>query len=60
MGTTSAHIFLNSEFGPSSWTASNWLGVGISVGAFVVAAWLVYRISGPGVDDEGGGEESTP
>lgn len=56
MGIHGTLMFLNSEFGPSSWTASNWLGVGISVGAFVVSVWLVYRISRPKVDVDRGGD----
>jgi len=43
------------EFGPATWTSEQWLGLALAGGVFLVAVWLIYRISRPDADvDEGG------
>lgn len=39
--------FAVAEFGPSSWTIEQWIGVGVYVGAFFVSVVLIRLLAAP-------------
>jgi hypothetical protein len=39
--------FAVAEFGPSSWTIEQWIGVGVYVGAFFISVALIRLLAVP-------------
>lgn len=39
------------NFGPSTWTATNWIGAAIYAVLFFVLLWVIYRVAEPGADN---------
>ncbi len=57
--TPSTPALVFAEFGPATWSSKQWLGLALAGGVFLVAVWLIFRISRPDADvDEGGPRKS--
>ena len=58
MSVETLFCLLEADYGPSTWSLKNWVGVGIYAVAFLVLVRVVYRIAQP-TDDvpEGSGPE---